>query len=286
LVAIAWPLHNEDGNTTNIGLVEVYRYIKESLSWEREGNFLFGKVRGDFFGSSLSLGAAGNGGYTEVYSLDSGSWNQLGGTVTNSQEQLGIFSVSLSNDGTAFVVGGISAAEGEAVVQAFNLFAGNWEERGNGIGGQTAIGETIYMVDLSGDGNTIVVSNYYTTDAKANTGLYLDVRAFVWSDDADDWEPLGQNMHAGHITEKSGYFVSLSEDGRRIAMGDPVAGCGEQGQAVAGHIHFFVFSDGEWIQFDYAVAISGNGDYVVAGAPYNRATGEERGRVVVIGAAY
>ena len=39
------------------------------------------------------------------------------------------------------------------------------------------------------------------------------------------------------------------------------------------------------VQFGYAVAMSGNGDYLVAGAPYNRAMGEERGRVVVLKAA-
>jgi hypothetical protein len=77
-------------------------------------------------------------------------------------------------------------------------------------------------------------------------------------------------------------------------MGDPGArgvGLG----SVAGHAHFFKFEDGVWMQvgpnyngeaagdqFGYAVTLSGNGDYLVAGAPYNRGSGEERGRVVVL----
>jgi hypothetical protein len=249
-------------------------------------------------GSNLAVGAAGNGGYAEVYFLNSGSWNQVGGTILESQEELDVFSVALSNDGETLAVGGVPATEDGVVAKVFRLFAGDWEELGSGIYGlTTAIGETIYLADISGDGNTIVVSNYFTTDAKANTGLDLDVRAFVWSDDADDWEPLGQNMHAGFTAEKSGYFVSLSEDGRTIAMGDPGArGLGEG--AVAGHAHFFKFKDIEWIQFGpnydgeaagdqfgYAVALSGNGNCLVAGAPFNRALGEERGRVVVFKAA-
>jgi hypothetical protein len=248
-------------------------------------------------GSSLAVGAAGNGGYAEVYFLNSGSWNQVGGTILESQQQLAVFSVSLSNDGTTLAVGGVPATEDGAVALVFLRVAGNWQERGSGIDGPTAIGETIYLADISGDGNTIVVSNYYTNDAKANTGLDLDVRAFAWSDDADDWEQLGQNMHAGFLDEKSGYFVSLSEDGRTIAMGDPGAR-GEGDGAVAGHAHFFEFKNGEWIQvgpnyegeaagdqFGYAVALSGDGDSLVAGAPYNRGLGEERGRVVVLKAA-
>jgi hypothetical protein len=116
----------------------------------------------------------------------------------------------------------------------------------------------------------------------------LDVRDFVWSDDADDWEPLGQNMHAGFTAEKSGHFVSLSEDGRTIAMGDPGArGTGEG--SVAGHGHLFELKDVEWIQFcpnydgeatgdqfGHAVALSGNGDCLVAGAPFNCALGKEQ----------
>jgi hypothetical protein len=310
VVAIAWPFHDEEdaGNTTNIGLVEVYLYVKESLSWERKGNSILGNFSGDFFGSSLSLsedgsslavGAAGNGGYAEVYLFNSGSWNQLGGTVvTASEERLGIFSISLSNDGTILAVAGMPASkEDGAVAKVFHLVSNEWEERGSGIVGQTAIGGTIYLAHISGDGDTIVVSNYFTTAAKENTGEGLDVRAFKWSVDTNDWEPLGEEMHAGNMAEKSGYFVSLSEDGRTIAMGDPGARVEGQG-AVSGHAHFFVFKDGEWIplgptyegeaagdQFGYAVALSGNGEYLVAGAPYNRAMGKERGRVVVLKAA-
>ena len=304
-VAIAWPLHSEDDDTMNIGLVEVYRYIKESLSWERDGNSLFGRVIGDLFGSSISLsedgsslavGATGNGSYADVYFLNAGSWSQLGGTIALSEE-VDIFSVSLSNDGRTLAVAGMLATEDAAAAKVFHWFAGKWVERGSGIDGRTAIGETIYLTDLSGDGNTIVVSNYYTTNARENTGKGLDVRAFIWSADLSDWEPLGQTMHANYTAEKSGYFVSLSEDGRKIAMGDPGARVEGQG-AVSGHAHFFALKDGEWIQlgpnyageaagdqFGFNVAMSGNGDYLVSGAPLNRATGVERGRVVVLKAA-
>jgi hypothetical protein len=305
VVAVGWPLHNIDDVNTTIGLVEIYRF-KESLSWERQGDSLFGKASGDMFGASLSLsedgntlavGAAGNGGYTEVYVLDSDGWNQQGGTVTSLDHELDAFSVSLSNDGATLAVGGIPDANDGAVAQVFHLVSGEWEKRGSAIGGRVHIGETIYLADLSGDGSTIVVSNYYTTEARENTGLGLDVRAFIWSADTDNWEPLGQNMHSGNMAEKSGYFVSLSDDGRTIAMGDPGARVVGQG-AVSGHAHFFAFKGGEWLQlgpnyegeaagdqFGYAVALSGNGDYLVASAPYNRASGEERGRVMVLTAA-
>jgi hypothetical protein len=95
-VAVAWPLYDDedDGNATNIGLVEVCRHVKESLSWERAGNSLFGKSSGDFFGSSLSLlengsnlavGAAGNGGHAEVCFLNLG-FSQFGFLVTSGRD--------------------------------------------------------------------------------------------------------------------------------------------------------------------------------------------------------
>jgi hypothetical protein len=256
-VVIGWQLYDDDGNNnnTNIGVVEVYRYVQASLSWQRQGNSIFGKASGDFFGASLSLsedgsslavGAAGNGGYAEVYLLNSDAWARLGETVASSVEELDVYSVSLSNDGTTLAVGGVPATEDGAVAKIYHWIAGLWEERGSGIDGQTDIGETIYLAYLSADGDTVVVSNYYTAEAKANTGEALDVRAFVWSDDADDWEPLGQNMHAGCVQEKSGYFISISQDGRTIAMGDPEARVEGQG-AGTGHAHFFAYMDGEWL---------------------------------------
>jgi hypothetical protein len=271
VVAVGWPVYedHENGDTSSIGLVEVYRYFQDSLSWEQQGNSLFGKLSGDMFGASLSLsedgstlvvGAVGNdsAGYAEVYVLDldsdsDASWNQLGGTMTGVELELDIFSVALSNDGATLCVGGIPTHEEDApVAKVFHWFDGNWEELGSGIDGRLlmqAIGETIYLADLSGDGNTVVISNYYTADARENTGKGLYVRAFTWSADSGEWEHLGQNMHTGYTAEKSGYFVSVSEDGRTIGMGDPGARVEGHG-AVAGHAHFFVFQEDrdEWIQ--------------------------------------
>jgi hypothetical protein len=96
----------------------------------------------------------------------------VGGTVLESQEQLDVFSVALSNDGETLAVGGVPATKDGVVAKVFCLFAGDWEELESGIYGLTAaIRETIYLAEISGDGNTIVVSNCFTTDTKANAGL-------------------------------------------------------------------------------------------------------------------
>jgi hypothetical protein len=58
-------------------------------------------------------------------SLNSGSWSQVGGTVLESQEQLDVFSVALSNDGETLAVGGVPATKDGVVAKVFRLFAGD-----------------------------------------------------------------------------------------------------------------------------------------------------------------
>ena len=307
-VAVGWPLYDHHGDNgtilTNIGMVEVYRLVinETESSWQQLGNSLLGSDEGDFFGASLSLsedgsvlavGAPGspdhNGGYALVYSLIRGVWESLGSLVSGNEWDLSVYSVSLSGEGRRVSVGGIPASEG-AVARVFEWSMGDWIEKGSGIG--WTIGNTAYLADLSADGMTIVVSNYYITDAERNTGMALDVRAYGWSDTTGDWEPLGTNMHAFYKTPKSGYFVSLSQDGSLLVMGDPGRRFGDN--AGTGHAHLFVFDGQEWVQlgsslwgdaasdqYGYTVSISGNGQRFAVGAPYNRGSGEERGRVSV-----
>lgn len=98
------------------------------------------------------------------------------------------------------------------------------------------------MVDLSGDGTTVAISNYYYL--ASNPGLKndaLDVRAYKWSTDETSWIQLGETLHAFSEGAKTGYFISLSDDGTTMCMGDPGrrdAGAGGN----TGHAHVYIFN--------------------------------------------
>ena len=82
---------------------------------------------------------------------------------------------------------------------------------GDGVSG--AVNGTAYVVDLSGDGKTVAISNYYLTDNNEDINNdSLDVRAFKYVEGV--WVQLGSALHQGMPGAKDGYFIDLSNDGR------------------------------------------------------------------------
>jgi hypothetical protein len=207
-------------------------------------------------------------------------------------------SVSIDETGQTFAVGGHPVTTEEnsspAVVRIFSFLAGNWAELGEGIIGDFE--DTAYLTALSADGNIVAVSNYYKGEAGPAEGELndaLDVRAFEW--DGNQWIQLGENLHALAPGEKSGYFITLSDDGMLMGMGDPGRE-NMEGGGVAGHAHIYQYDESSQLweqrgpnkdgqapgdQFGFAVALSGDGKSFAVGAPFNRGEGVERGRVTV-----
>ena len=272
--------------------------------WEQVGAPIYGSTHKAHFGASLSfsddstklaVGAPGSpglgGGYAMVYYRnDDGNWTSSGDLMPENDWDLSVYSVCLSGDGNNIAVGGIPDSEEGSVAKVFQWQGDEWRERGSGI--HHAIGDTSYLAELSADGNNIVVSNYFIKDVVSNSGIGLDVRAYTWSEAADDWEPRGSNIHELFDSEKSGYFINLSRDASRIAMGDP--GSRFRDMRATGHVQVLEFDGTDWVkigdniwgeaagdQFGHSISISGNGERLAVGAPYNRALGEERGRVTI-----
>jgi hypothetical protein len=319
-VAIGWPFAsgseddtNVDQPTNNKGRVEVYQEIPSdnpsSTKWERVGNILFGEAAEDlFFGCSVSLSEDGqvlavavrgpvNDEPVRVYLLNDGKWITRGGDITIGRTML-LGSVSLSAFGSVLAVGGTATNidENPAVVRIFEFKSGDWAERGEGVIGALEGNSTAYQAALSADGMIVAVSNYYVGpvgSAEAESNDALDVRALEWSPDRKQWILLGETLHASAPGPKTGYFISLSDDGTVIAMGDPGTP-GDSGGGVTGHAHIFKYDGDSWMQrgpnqngeapgdqFGFDVSISGDGRQFAVGAPFNRGSGLVRGRVYV-----
>jgi len=201
-----------------------------------------------------------------------------------------ITSVSMSEDGYTLATGEVTSdSENEGTVaRVFEFDLGDWNEiTDDGIHGDQS--GTAYAVALSGDGMRLAISNYYVLSFEG--GAANDpLAARVFQRANNKWTQLGETLHAFEPGEKSGYFISLSDDGSVMCMGDP-GRSGKLGEgASTGHTHIYKLHGTNWNQhgpdifgsspadqFGYSCAISGGGHRFASSAPYNRDLGTSIG---------
>ena len=107
---------------------------------------------------------------------------------------------------------------------------------------------------------------------------------------------LGIDIDGEAANDNSGYSVSLSSDGTRVAIGAPYNdGTGSN----AGHVRIYEYSGGTWSQLSSdivgeaandnsgnSVSLSSDGTSVAIGAPYNDGNGNNAGRVRLYSIVY
>ncbi len=158
---------------------------------------------------------------------------------------------------------------------------------GQDIDGEAAYDASGYSVSLSSDGNTLAIGAIRNDGVNgANSG---HVR--VYENSNGIWNQIGQDIDGEAANDHSGYSISLSDDGNRIAIGAEGNNGGGNGSA-AGHLRIYEFSNGLWNQIGQdidgeaanagsgrAVSISGDGNIVAVGSPYSNANGSTSGQV-------
>jgi hypothetical protein len=242
IVAIGSPKKN---NST--GAVDVMTQ-DDSGDWEIILTLL-GISEGDQFGSQLALSADGltlaigafkgdngqslstNEGYVRIYDLDfnQSTGNQKGQTLygDNLSDNFG-GDVALSASGDSLLVGAYSSdgsnqdegivinKAGSAQVFTFDEDDGNWTQLGQTIHGELANGIFGSHLDISSDGQTIVVAaNGANNGTINNTGA---VYIYELSDDDLSWV-LDQTFYGENNGDGLGYAVTLSASGTVVAMG-------------------------------------------------------------------
>jgi hypothetical protein len=145
-------------------------------------------------------------------------------------------------------------------------------------------------VSLSANGNTVAVgSPYYDLSGIINRG---QVRVFDWSGIA--WTVRGTNILLGEgSNDYSGMSVSLSEDGKVVAVGAPLND-GSGNLTDSGHARVYAWDGSAWAQrgadidggggdqAGTSVSLSADGSVVAVGSPYYDLSGIlNRGQVRV-----
>jgi hypothetical protein len=222
----------------------------------------------------------------------SNTWAQVGGDLNGeaANDRFG-WSVALSSDGTRLAAGAYSNdANGVDAghVRVFDLVGGAWTQVGGDIDGEAAGDSFGVSVALSSDGTRLAVGGYLNDGGGTDAG---HVRVFNWSGSA--WIQLGADIDGEAAGDNSGYFVALSSDGTRLAVGVIYNdGTGTD----AGHVRVFEYHQGSssWIQLGadidgeaagdrsgWSVDLSSDGTRLAVGAYLNDGTGTDAGHVRV-----
>ena len=255
---------NDGKNGVDSGHVRIYRLSDDGASWEQIGEDIDGDAAGDWSGSSVSLsangtivaiGATGAGtdgllatGQVKVYRIDSGGskWEQLGQSIygDNENDRFGWF-VDISPDSNSLAVGTFVTNGGPGYVKVFSLENGGGDDDDLGASSWKQSGLTItreangdwfgYSLSLSDDAKTLAVG---APNANGEDGDYVG-RVWVYqTDDSESgWTKIGEDIDGEAAGDLSGWSVSLSGDGKTVAIGSD--GNDDNGDA-SGHVRVFV----------------------------------------------
>jgi hypothetical protein len=250
-----------------------------------------------FDGNRLVIGADGNdgngfdSGHVRVYQWSDTNWVQLGADINGeaAYDQSGR-SVALSSDGNRLAIGA-DGNDGNVIdsghVRVYQWSDTNWVQLGADIDGEAANDQSGWSVSLSSDGNRLAIG------AAGNDGNGIDsghVRIYQWSGTA--WAQFGVDIDGEAYGDRSGWSVSLSSDGKRLAVG---AYLNISNNGVdSGHVRIYQWSGTAWSQLGadidgeaaydqsgWSVSLSYSGSRLVIGADRNDDNGIDSGHVRV-----
>lgn len=223
---------NNGVNGSGSGHIRVYSL--NSGNWIQMGGDIDGKYANIQFGWGVSMSSDGliiaggtpyiddNGtdsGQVRVYAYAAGAWSQIGGDING--EAAGDYSgwsTSLSGDGSRIAIGAVlndGNGTNSGHVRVYSYASGVWTILGNDINGEFGNDQSGYSVSLSSDGSLLAISSILNA---GGSGVG-SVRIYKYS--AGNWIKLGNDIDGEAGNDQSGYSISLSSDGSKVAIGAP-----------------------------------------------------------------
>jgi surface protein len=313
---VAIGAYNNDGAGTNHGHVRVFKYqvISGTTTWTQVGQDIDGEASLDSSGYSVSLssdgsrvaiGAIGNdgngtsSGHVRIYQNNNNSWSQLGPDIDGeaANDTSGI-SISLSSDGSRVAIGaylndGANGVDsGHVRVFKYQVISGTttWTQVGQDIDGEAAGDQSGYSVSLSSDGLRVAIGAIRNDGTSGNANDNRGhVRIYQYNNNS--WSQLGDDINGEAAGDTSGWKVSLSPDGSRVAIGAPT---NDANGSSSGHVRIYQYNNNSWSQLGAdidgeaasdqsgrSISLSSDGSRVAIGAPFNNGNGSTSGQVRV-----
>ncbi len=274
-----------DGGGIDAGHVRVYSWT--GSVWVQMGSDIDGEAAGDYSAEEVSLSAngtrvaigaqnnAGGGdyrGHVRIYDWNGSAWVRVGSDIDGEADYNSSgTSVSLSPDGSTVAIGArynSDAAPVSGHVRVYGLTGGAWAQLGSDIDGEASFDGSGTSVSLSSDGSTVAIG------APGNGGGAGHVRVYDLTGGA--WVQVGSDINGEAAFDQSGYSVSLSSNGTRVAIG---ANGNDGGGINAGQVRVYDLTGGAWVQVGCDINGEAAGDY--SGLPVSLTSGGSR---VAIGA--
>jgi hypothetical protein len=173
-------------------------------------------------GTRVAIGAPRNGadaGHVRVYEESGGTWTQVGSDIDGEAagDRFG-WSVSMSSDGTRVAIGawGNDGVNGynSGHVRVYAESGGTWTQVGSDIDGEAANDDFGYSVSMSSNGTRVAIGGALNDGTGYNSG---HVR--VYAESGGTWTQVGADIDGEAVDDRSGWSVSMSSDGTRVAIG-------------------------------------------------------------------
>ncbi len=221
IIAIGAP-----GSAGQKGQARVYEYL--NTSWTQLGSDIDGVNANGFLGRGVSLSANGDilavgipnsgSGEVKIFQNIGGSWIQIGDSLLGTSDgDLFGWNVSLSSDGNTIAIGAPFNGDSSyraGQVSIYQNTGGSWNQVGNTIDGQYASGRLGNSVSISSDG-TIIAVGAEGIGANGNFSGY----AQVFKNINGNWNLIGNTIEGEAAGDRSGWSISLSSDGNKVAVG-------------------------------------------------------------------
>ena len=292
-----------DANGSNSGHVRVYELV--SNAWQQIGADIDGEASSDESGYSVSMssdgkrvaigapyndGNGGESGHVRVYELVSDAWQQVGGDIDSeaANDSFG-FSVSMSSDGGKVAIGGVyndARGSNSGHVRVYELVSDAWQQVGGDIDGEATDDHSGKSVSMSSDGRRVAIGATHN-DGNGDKSGHVRVYELV----SDAWQKVGGDIDGEAGGDQFGFSVSMSSDGRRVAIG---ANFNDANGGDSGHVRVYEFLSNVWQQVGgdidgeaaddrcgYSVSMSSDGEKVAIGAQQNGANRSNSGHVRV-----
>ena len=271
------------------GRVKVYQL--SAGTWSQLGADIVGATNGDYTGFSVALsadgltvavgapradpGAVSNSGVVRVYSLQSGTWTQLGADIagTSVSGQLG-YAVAISTSGSRLAIGAPGAST-KGAVSVFDYTSGtnSWGQVGATLDAEASFDDFGTSVSLSDDGAWLAASapKNDVGGVASNAG-----HARVFELVSTTWTQRGADIDGEVAGELAGQSIALSGNGQRLVIG---AHSSDGAGPNAGRVRVFDYAASAWSpvgsgidgsatgsEFGWAVDITSAGDQIAVGA--------------------
>jgi hypothetical protein len=297
---VAVGAHLNDGKGKKSGHVRVFQW--DGATWKKLGFDIDGEAKDDQSGFSVDLSGDGKilavgaplndgekkkkskSGHVRVFRWTGKVWKQLGSDIDGEarNDQSGR-SVALSKNGKVVAIGAHlnngrnNKKSRSGHVRVFRWTGKVWKKLGSDIDGEAENNWSGFSVDLSCDGKYVAIGAIRNDDGGNFSG---HARVFEWVKARKAWKQVGNDIDGEAASDRFGYSVSLSNNGKVVAVG--AVRNDSNGKLDAGHTRVFKFDDNKWVQVGvdidgeaagdwsgYSVALSSSGSTVAVGAPYN-----------------